>query len=99
MQFTWPSVGGKGFFMAPITSALHPQDFLNVIRSYRLSTEQASTLKSVAYAFAYAEEFTCYPPTVFMIFVTFIETAFFIYHVVHLPGELFKMGIWCVGFI
>jgi hypothetical protein len=62
------------------------QDFLQTIRQYRLTTEQASTLKSIGRAFAYAEEFTCYPPTVFMIFVTFVETAFFIYHVIHLPG-------------
>ena len=62
------------------------QVFLETVRHYRLTTEQASTLKSVAKAFAYAEEFSCWPPTLFMITVTFIETAFFIYHVIHLPG-------------
>lgn len=45
----------------------------------------SSKLKSLVAAFAYAEEFTCNPPTVFMILITLAETAFFAYHAVHLP--------------
>jgi hypothetical protein len=73
------------------------QVFLETVRNYRLTTEQASTLQSVAKAFAYAEEFTCWPPTVFMIAVTFLETAFFVYHVIHLPGT-YKIFCWCAPF-
>lgn len=60
------------------------KDFLHVVRQYRLSSEQESTLKGIVRAFAYAEEFTCNPPTLFMVLVTAIETAIFIYHSVHL---------------
>ena len=41
--------------------------FLETIKNYRLNTEQETKLKSVVRAFAYAEEFTCCPPTLFMI--------------------------------
>ncbi len=57
------------------------------MQQYRLSTEQASTLASVVKAFAYAEEFSCRPPTLFMLLITLIETAFFIYVSVHLTKE------------
>ena len=41
--------------------------FLETLKNYRLNTEQESRLKGAVRAFAYAEEFTCYPPTLFMI--------------------------------
>ena len=59
--------------------------FLETVKRYRLSSEQESTLKGFVRAFAYAEEFTCMPPTFFMIFITILETACFTYHAVHLP--------------
>ena len=62
------------------------KDFLETVKRYRLSTEQASTLKSLVKAFAYAEEFTCFPPKWFMIFITLVETCFFTYHAIHLPS-------------
>ena len=62
-------------------------EFLQTVRRYRLNTEQASTLKSLVRAFAYAEEFTCWPPRWFMISITLIETAFFAYHSVHLSTQ------------
>ena len=34
--------------------------------------------------FAYAEEFTCNPPTVFMLAITALQTGFFVYLSVHL---------------
>lgn len=64
--------------------SVHLQVFLEVVQQYRLSTEQATTLASLAKAFAYAEEFTCWPPTVFMLVITVVETALFIYVSVHL---------------
>lgn len=60
------------------------RDFLQTVKNYRLNTEQASTLKSLVRAFAYAEEFTCLPPRWFMLVITIIETAFFAYHSIHL---------------
>ena len=41
--------------------------FLETLKNYRLNTEQESRLKGAVRAFAYAEEFTCWPPTLFMI--------------------------------
>ena len=41
--------------------------FLETLKNYRLNTEQEGKLKGAVRAFAYAEEFTCYPPTLFMI--------------------------------
>ena len=35
------------------------KDFLETVKRYRLSTEQATTLNSIVKAFAYAEEFSC----------------------------------------
>ena len=37
------------------------------MKQYRLNSEQETKLKTFVSAFAYAEEFTCYPPTLFMI--------------------------------
>lgn len=68
------------------TGEIKYEDFLRTVCQYRISSEQASTLKSIVKGLAYAEEFTCYPPTVFMILVTLVETAFFVYHVIHLPS-------------
>ncbi len=63
------------------------QVFLEVVQQYRLSTEQASTLSSLGRAFAYAEEFSCRPPTAFMLLITALETALFAYVSVHLSEE------------
>ena len=38
------------------------RDFLDTVKNYRLNTEQTSTLKSLVRAFAYAEEYSCWPP-------------------------------------
>jgi rhomboid-related protein 1/2/3 len=63
------------------------KDFLETVKQYRLNTEQESVLQSLVKAFAYAEEFTCFPPRLFMVVITLIETAFFIYHSVHLSTQ------------
>ena len=42
------------------------QKFLETVSSYRLTTEQASKVTQVGTAFAYAEEFTCRPPKLFI---------------------------------
>ena len=60
------------------------REFLEVIKRYRLTTEQEGTLKELVAAFAYAEEFSCMPPTVFMLSITLIELAFFLYLSIHL---------------
>ena len=44
-----------------------------------------SQVKGFVRAFAYVEEFHCYPPPLFMILITLLELAIFIYHVIHLP--------------
>ena len=46
------------------------KDFLETVQNYRLNTEQTSTLKSLVRAFAYAEEYSCWPPRWFMIGIT-----------------------------
>ena len=61
------------------------RNFLETVKRYRLTTEQESNLKGIVRSFAYAEEFSCWPPTLFMILITALETAIFIYHVFHLP--------------
>ena len=43
-------------------------NFLETVKQYRLSSEQEYKMKELVRAFAYAEEFTCCPPTLFMIF-------------------------------
>ena len=40
---------------------------LKTVSSYRLTTEQATKFKQVGAAFAYAEEFTCHPPKLFVV--------------------------------
>ena len=44
--------------------------FLDEVQRYRLSSEQESKLKQVVRVFAFTEEFSCTPPTLFMIFIT-----------------------------
>lgn len=61
------------------------KDFLETVKNYRLNTEQASVLKNVVRAFAYAEEFTCMPFRWFMLTITLIETGFFAFHAIHIP--------------
>ena len=41
--------------------------------SYRLTTEQSSGFVKLVKGFAYAEEFTCSPPTVFMLAITALQ--------------------------
>lgn len=53
--------------------------FMEVVREYRLTTEQESTLKNAVRVFAYVEEFSCRPPTFVMGFITLLELASFIY--------------------
>ena len=54
------------------------------LSSYRLTTEQSSGFVKLVKGFAYAEEFTCNPPTVFMLAITALQTGFFVYLSVHL---------------
>ena len=42
------------------------EQFLETVSSYRLNTEQASKIKQIGTALAYAEEFTCTPPKLFI---------------------------------
>ena len=44
-------------------------------------------VKGFVRAFAYVEEFKCWPPPLFMLLVTALETAIFVYHVIHLPDH------------
>eukprot|EP00092_Neocalanus_flemingeri_P002773 GFUD01002970.1.p1 GENE.GFUD01002970.1~~GFUD01002970.1.p1 ORF type:complete len:434 (-),score=114.84 GFUD01002970.1:63-1364(-) len=53
--------------------------FMEVVRDYRLTTEQESTLKNAVRVFAFVEEFSCTPPTFVMVFLTLMELAVFIY--------------------
>jgi hypothetical protein len=59
-------------------SIVEYKDFLETVKQYRLNTEQESVLQSLVKAFAYAKEFTCFPPRLFMVVITLIETAFFL---------------------
>ena len=42
------------------------EQFLETVSQYRLNTEQASKIKQIGTALAYAEEFTCSPPKLFI---------------------------------
>ena len=44
--------------------------FIDEVQRYRLSSEQESKLKQMVRVFAFTEEFSCTPPTLFMIFIT-----------------------------
>jgi len=52
--------------------------FMEVVREYRLTTEQESTLKNVVRVFAFVEEFSCKPPTFVMGIITLLELVAFI---------------------
>ena len=43
------------------------EQFLETVSDYRLKTEQAGRLKQIGKALAYAEEFSCWPPKLFII--------------------------------
>jgi len=60
------------------------RDFLEVVQEYRLNTEQESKLQTALRPIAFAEEFTCSPPTFIMIGITAIELAMFVYTSVYL---------------
>jgi len=60
---------------------IHYKVFLEVIQEYRLTTEQASTLKTATKVFAYVEEFSCKPPTFVMMFLTLIELVLYLFTV------------------
>jgi len=62
------------------------KEFLEVLREYRLSTEQASPLLSFVRVFAFVEEFTCSPPPLAMLTITVLETAIFIYNCYYLSS-------------
>ena len=55
--------------------------FSEVIQEYRLTTEQASTLKTATKVFAYVEEFSCKPPTFVMMFLTLTELVLYLFTV------------------
>jgi len=67
--------------------------FLEVIREYRLNTEQEGRVKAAVRVFAYVEEFTCSPPTLAMVTVTALELAAFIYTSV-VMGEAGEAITW-----
>jgi hypothetical protein len=48
------------------TGTVEYEKFLETVSSYRLKTEQASKIKQIGTALAYAEEFTCSPPKLFI---------------------------------
>ena len=48
------------------TGTITYEEFLETLQGYRLNTEQASKLKQLGKAIAYAEEFTCTPPKLFI---------------------------------
>jgi len=60
---------------------IHYKVFLEVIQEYRLTTEQASTLKTATKVFAYVEEFSCKPPTFVMMFLTLTELVLYLFTV------------------
>lgn len=53
--------------------------FLEEVRLYRVSSEQESRTRQIVRIFAFTEEFSCVPPTLFMIIITCLEAAFFTY--------------------
>ena len=53
--------------------------FPEVVKEYRLSTEQETKVSAAIRVFAYVEEFTCSPPTFVMIGLTLLELAMFAY--------------------
>ena len=60
---------------------------VEVIQNYRLSSEQETTLKSVARVFAYVEEFSCRPPTLVMVLLTLSELCLYLYTVLDLTDH------------
>ena len=50
-----------------------------VLREYRMTTEQESTIKNAVRVFAFVEEFSCKPPTFVMVFLTLLELLVFTY--------------------
>lgn len=61
--------------------------FLVAVKEYRLNSEQETRLKSLVRIFAFTEEFSCKPPTLFMIFISLLELGFFIYTSVKMPED------------
>jgi len=53
--------------------------FLEVIKEYRLNTEQETKVLAAIRVFAFVEEFTCSPPTFVMIGLTLLELVMFAY--------------------
>jgi len=68
--------------------------FLAAVQAYRLSSEQETRLKSVVRIFAFTEEFSCRPPTLFMILISLLELVFFVYTSVNLPEDYGKTIRW-----
>lgn len=60
--------------------------FIDVVREYRLNTEQETTLRNAVRVFAFVEEFSCSPPTYVMIVITLLELAMFVYTSLYLSG-------------
>lgn len=53
--------------------------FIEVVREYRLNTEQETKLESMIRVFAFVEEFSCSPPTLVMLGLTLLELVMFVY--------------------
>ena len=66
--------------------------FPEVLKDYRLNSEQVTTLKSVTRVFAYVEEFSCSPPTFVMIILTMAELVLYLYSVLTIDKEITWTG-------
>ena len=69
------------------TGRVKYKDFLVTVGEYRLNSEQESKLRQFVHALAYVEEFHSWPPPVFMILITAMELAFYLYLTLHLKYE------------
>jgi len=61
--------------------------FLGEVKKYRMSTEQEGRIKNIVRIFAFTEEFSCSPPTLFMIFISLVELGLFIYTSLRIPDD------------
>jgi len=61
--------------------------FIEVVRQYRLRSEQESRITNVVRIFAFTEEFSCKPPTLFMLIISLFELVFFIYTSLKMPQD------------
>ena len=63
-----------------------------MLRDYRLSSEQETTMKNATRVFAYVEEFTCRPPTFIMIILSLAELGFYLHTILTTDKEITWTG-------